>query len=119
MPGQSRFALAIRRLSSRNQKRFYRRLFQSQTAITGYGGREADAHARAGLHLQEYDQQSDSWFSALPLLFSRSTFRVRASPTRATTHDPPIPAAFPPGWRCHFGASLRPSFTHRFPCHPR
>lgn len=29
-------------------------------AITGYGGREADAHARAGLHLQEYDQQSDS-----------------------------------------------------------
>jgi len=33
MPGQSRFALAIRRLSSRNQKRFYRRLFQSQTAL--------------------------------------------------------------------------------------
>ena len=29
-------------------------------AITGYGGREADVHARAGLHLQEYDQQSDS-----------------------------------------------------------
>ena len=65
MPGQSRFALAIRRLSSRNQKRFFAVYFKVRQlllldAITGYGGREADVHARAGLHLQEYDQQSDS-----------------------------------------------------------
>jgi len=33
---------------------------------------------------------------AVPLLFSRSTFRVRASPTRATTHGPPIPCRIPP-----------------------
>ena len=46
-----------------------------------------------------------------PLLFSRGSFRVRTSPTWATTHDPPILRRIPPGWRCHFEWSLRPSFN--------